>query len=71
MKLIGAILIVFGIVALAIGGIRYVDRDKVVDLGPVHVTTENHKTFPLPPVVGFASLAAGVVLVMAGAKTRA
>ena len=71
MKLIGAILIVFGIVALAVGGIQYVDRDKVVDLGPVNVTTEHHKTFPLPPVVGFAALGAGVVLVIAGAKTRA
>jgi len=70
-KLIGAILIVFGIVALAIGGIRYVDRDKVVDLGPVNVTTEHHRTIPLPPIVGFAALGAGVVLVIAGAKTRA
>ena len=71
MKLIGMILIVFGLVALAIGGIRYIDRDKVVDLGPVSVTTEEHKTFPLPPIVGIASVGAGVVLLLAGAKTRA
>jgi len=70
-KLIGMILIVFGLVALAIGGIRYIDRDKVVDLGPVSVTTEEHKTFPLPPIVGIASVGAGVVLLLAGAKTRA
>jgi uncharacterized membrane protein YidH (DUF202 family) len=69
-KLIGVILIVFGIVALAIGGIRYTDRDKVVDLGPVNVTTTEHKTFPLPPIVGFAAIGAGIVLVVAGARTR-
>ena len=69
-KLIGLILIVFGIVALAVGGIRYTDRDKVVDLGPVNVTTTEHKTFPLPPIVGFAAVGAGIVLVVAGARTR-
>ena len=33
MKLIGILLIVFGIVALTIGGIRYTTREKVLDIG--------------------------------------
>jgi len=73
MKLIGILLIVFGIVALAIGGISYIDRDKVLDIGPLEATTETRKTIPLSPIAGIASIVAGVALVSVGARrgTRA
>ena len=73
MKLIGILLIVFGIVALAIGGITYIDRDKVLDIGPLEATTETRKTIPLSPIAGIASIVAGVALVSVGARrgTRA
>jgi hypothetical protein len=52
------------------GGISYTDRDKVLDIGPVEVQSEERETIPLSPVVGIAALAGGVALVIAGAKTR-
>jgi uncharacterized membrane protein YidH (DUF202 family) len=67
-KLIGVILIVFGLVALAIGGIDYTKREKVIDIGPITATTEKHETIPLPPVVGIVAVAAGVVLVVTGSR---
>ena len=70
MKLIGLILIAFGIFALVMGGIRYTDRDKVLDIGPIEVQSEKRETIPLSPIVGIAALAGGVALVIAGAKTR-
>jgi uncharacterized membrane protein YidH (DUF202 family) len=70
-KLIGVILIVFGLAALAIGGINYTKREKVLDIGPITATTEKHETIPLPPLVGIAAVVAGVVLVVSGAKARA
>ena len=70
MKLIGVLLIVFGVVALAVGGIGYTKREKVVDLGPIQATTEKHKTLPLSPIVGVAAVAGGIVLVVAGSRTR-
>ena len=70
MKLIGFILIAFGIFALVIGGIRYTDRDKVLDIGPIEAQVEHQKTIPLSPIVGIAALAGGVALVVAGARTR-
>jgi hypothetical protein len=69
-KLIGILLIVFGVLALAIGGIQYTTREKVLDIGPIEATAEKHKTIPLSPIVGIASLAGGVALVLVGAKTR-
>ena len=70
MKLIGVLLIVFGVVALAVGGIGYTKREKVVDLGPIQATTEKHKTLPLSAIVGVAAVAGGIVLVVAGSRTR-
>ncbi|HMF92692.1 MAG TPA: hypothetical protein VKE96_00280 [Vicinamibacterales bacterium] len=70
MKLIGVLLIVFGIVALALGGITYTTREKVLDVGPITATTEKHKTIPLSPIVGIASLAGGIVLLVVGSRTR-
>ena len=62
------ILIIVGIVAFAYQGIQYTSREKVVDLGPVQVTTEKTKTFPLPPIVGGIALVGGIVLLLVGNK---
>jgi uncharacterized membrane protein YidH (DUF202 family) len=70
-KLIGILLIVLGVIALAVGGINYTTREKVLDIGPVQATTEKHKTIPLSPIVGIAALAGGIALVVAGARTHA
>jgi len=70
MKLVGILLIVFGVAALALGGISYTKRETAVDLGLLQVETERHKTIPLSPIVGLAAVAGGVVLVVTGAKTR-
>ena len=56
MKLIGLALIVAGVLALALGGIRYTTREKVLDLGPIEATTEKHKMIPLSPIVGIAAV---------------
>jgi len=69
--IIGVVLIVLGLAALALGGISYTDREKVLDIGPVEATTEERKTIPLPPIVGGAAVVAGIVLIVAGTRRRA
>jgi uncharacterized membrane protein len=66
--LVGIILIVLGIVALAYQGITYTTREKIVDIGPLQATAEKEKTIPLPPLLGGLALAGGVVLVAVGSK---
>ena len=66
--IIGVILIVLGVVALAYQGITYTTKEKVVDLGPVKVEAKREKTVPLPPVLGGLALVGGIVLVIAGAR---
>jgi len=66
--LIGIILIVIGIVALAYQGITYTTKEKVVDIGPIQMTAEKTKTLPLPPIVGGGALVGGIVLLVMGNK---
>ena len=69
--ILGVLLIVFGLVALAYQGFTYTRREKVIDLGPIQATAERQRTVPLPPVVGIVAVAAGVALVVVGARKRA
>lgn len=70
--IVGIILIVVGVIALAYQGISYTtrDREKVLDIGPIeaHATVERQKTIPLPPILGIAALAGGVVLLVVASK---
>ncbi len=62
--LIAIMLIAIGIVAFGYQGITYTTRENIVDLGPLKMTTEKTKTFPLPPIVGAISLVGGIVLLV-------
>ena len=66
--LIGIILIVVAIAAFAYQGISYTTREKVVDLGPVHMSADRTRTIPLTPIMGAVALVGGVVLLVAGSK---
>lgn len=65
--IIGIILIIVGIAALAYRGIPYTEQHKA-DIGPIKITTENQRTFPVPPLLGLALIAGGVVLVVTSAR---
>jgi uncharacterized membrane protein len=69
--IVGIVLIVLGLAALAYQGISYTTRETVVDIGPLHATADRTRTFPLPPVVGGIALVGGIVLLVSGARTRA
>jgi hypothetical protein len=70
MKIVGIVLIVIGVISLAVGGINYTSREKVLDIGPLEATTETEKSIPLPPLLGGLALAGGVVLLIAGSRKR-
>jgi drug/metabolite transporter (DMT)-like permease len=66
---IGVFLIVAGAVVLAMRGFSYTKDRQEVNLGPVGFTAVQ-KGF-VPPWVGAAALALGVVLVFASRKRKA
>lgn len=66
--LVGIVLIVLGVLALAYQGITYTTREKVIDLGPLQASVDKKRSIPLPPIVGAVALAGGVVLVIIGSR---
>jgi uncharacterized membrane protein HdeD (DUF308 family) len=69
MRLVGIVLIVIGIIALAYQGITYTTHKKVLDIGPIQATKEEHHTVPLPPIVGVLALIGGVVIIASGRRS--
>jgi uncharacterized membrane protein YidH (DUF202 family) len=70
MKIAAIVLIVVGVIALAYGGISYTREKKVIDLGPIQATTRERETIPLPPVLGAAAIAGGVILLVLSGRKR-
>jgi hypothetical protein len=68
--IVGIVLIVLGVIALAYQGITYTTNEKVVDLGPLKVEAKKERTIPLPPVLGGVALVGGIVLLIAGSRGR-
>ncbi len=66
----GILLIVLGTGALAAEGITYTSEEAVIDIGPLEATAETKETLPIPPVVGVATVLAGLGLVVLEFRKR-
>ena len=69
-RIIGLVLVVLGIVALAWGGVFWTDRDTVLDAGPLEVQTEEREGFAVPPVLGVIALIGGIVMLAIPERRR-
>ncbi len=67
-SLAGIVLIVLGAIALAYQGITYTTQKKVLDIGPIEATRTEHKTIPIPPILGGIAVVGGIALLLAGSK---
>ena len=62
MKILGVILILAGILALAYGGFSYTTHKRAVDMGPLQIETKtNHQVF-IPPILGISGIVVGGAL---------
>ena len=66
--LVGILFIVLGGLALAFQGFNYTHQEKVLDVGPIHTTAEEHEHVSIPPFLGRLALVGGIVLVVAAAR---
>ncbi len=66
MRTLGILLIVFGGVVLAYGGISYTKSRHSTDIGPVQVSTA--KRGFITPAAGIVVVVVGIVLVAAGRR---
>jgi hypothetical protein len=69
MKPLGVILIVLGVFALVYQGFTYTTQKKVLDIGPIQATKQEHHSVPLPPILGALALIGGVVILVSDRKS--
>ena len=70
-SIVGVVLILLGVAALALGGFSFTQKEKVLDLGPIEATADDKKSVPIPPLLGVLAVVGGVVLVATSARRRA
>lgn len=68
--LLGVVLIVLGVIALAYQGFSYTVPKKAVDVGPIHVTKDEKHTVPLPPILGALALIGGIAVLAVDRKSQ-
>jgi len=64
LKVIGIILIVAGVIALATGGFSYTRETHKADIGPIHVAVEDKQQVNVPLWAGIGAVVLGVVLLV-------
>jgi drug/metabolite transporter (DMT)-like permease len=69
-SLLGIVLAVLGIFALAYQGFSYTVPKKAVDLGPIHVTKDERHMVPLPPILGALALIGGIAVLAIGRRNN-
>lgn len=62
MRIMGFVLVVFGVLALVYGGISYSRQRTVVDLGPIKATATEQRNIPFSPIVGGIAIVGGALL---------
>ena len=61
-KLLGLILLIFGVLALAYGGFTYTREEEKAQIGPLHIQVEDREHVNIPLWVGVAGTLGGAVL---------
>jgi len=69
-RIVGIVLIVAGLLALAYGGFSYTKETHKAELGPFKMTVEERDQVNVPQWIGVAALAGGIVLVLVGGRKK-
>jgi hypothetical protein len=68
--IIGILLIVAGVIALAYGGYTsFTTKENVAKLGPLEINKEEERRVPVGPIVGGVCIVGGIVMLVAGRKS--
>jgi len=70
LAIIGALLIVLGIVSLGFQSVTYFTVERVLDAGPFQIDVQRPHTIVFHPIAGAGAILAGIVLVVLGLKSK-
>jgi hypothetical protein len=64
MRLLGILLVIFGVVLLAYQGLTFIIPQGAGNIGVFTITVNENVVIPLPPVVGVVCLLCGAVMIL-------
>ncbi len=65
---VGALLILAGIIMFSLGGFSFTSEERVAEVGPIEVTAERERLVPLSPILAGLAIAGGLVLIVASSR---
>jgi drug/metabolite transporter (DMT)-like permease len=69
-KIVGILLIVAGVLALAFGGFSYTKETHGAKLGPIELSVKEKEQVNVPMWAGIAAIVVGGVLLVAGGRRK-
>ena len=68
MMWVGVLLVVLGIAGLVIQNVQFTESKRVLDVGPLHVNTEERHNLPIPTIAGIVAVLAGLGILIASRR---
>lgn len=69
-SIMGIVMIIAGGALLAYGGFTTTSRENIIDAGPIKIQADVKEQHRVPPVLSWALLGGGVVLLVMGVKRK-
>jgi hypothetical protein len=69
-RIIGLVLIIIGAIMIIWTGFTYIEKEKIVDAGPIQISADRQKTVNWPPYLGAILLVGGTVIIATAKKSR-
>lgn len=69
-SIVGIVIVIAGAALLAYGGFTTTKKENVVDIGPLKVQAEVQERHQVPPVLSWALLGGGLVVLVLGLKKK-
>ncbi len=69
-SIVGIVMIIAGAALLAYGGFTTTKRENIIDAGPIQVQADVKERHHVPPVISWALLGGGVVVLVLGVKKK-
>ena len=69
-SIVGVVMIIAGAALLAYGGFTTTKRENIIDAGPIKVQADVRERHNVPPVLSWALLGGGVVVLVLGLKKK-
>jgi len=70
MKKAGLIVLVIGFIVAIFGGVHFVTREKVIDIGSIEVMANKSHMMDWSPYLGIGIMAIGLIIFLIGANSK-